>query len=629
MGPLFETDSPKRTFDGSQAARTPMTDSVATRARKVLKDVFGYEAFREPQEEVVEHVCEGGDAFVLLPTGGGKSLCFQIPALIREGVGLVVSPLIALMDDQVAALRENGVRAAAIHSGLDAKTSWRYERELEEGRLDLVYVAPERVLSERFQEVLKRSKISVIAIDEAHCVSQWGHDFRPEYVQLGQLSDLFPDVPRMALTATADGPTKTEIVEKLQLQKARVFTRSFNRPNIRLRIGIKDEPRKQLLHFLRQEHAGESGIVYRMSRAEVEKTSEWLSKEGIRALPYHAGMGAEVRRRNQEVFLREEGVVMVATIAFGMGIDKPDVRFVAHLDLPKSVEAYVQETGRGGRDGLPADAWMVYGFQDIAFMRSMIQNSEAPDERKRVELQKLNALMGLCETASCRRQALLSYFGENLPEPCGNCDTCLEPVQTFDGTEAAQKALSAVARTGQFFGVAHAVDLLMGNLTDKIRHNGHDKLPTFGVGKDLAKNTWNAVFRQLAALDLVGVDMTRYGRLFLTDGSWEVLRGKRTVALRTDALREVKQKEKKEKRNSSAILAAGIDPALFKDLKILRMELAKEQGVPPYVVFGDKTLLEMAAMHPRTELEFSQLHGVGAVKATRYGPKFLELLRRN
>ena len=439
------------------------------KTRRILKEVFGYDEFRPPQDGIVEHVCEGGDAFVLLPTGGGKSLCFQIPALARSGTGLVVSPLIALMDDQVSALRENGVRAAAIHSGLDSKTSWRHERELEEGKLDLVYVAPERVLSERFQEVLKRTTLSVIAIDEAHCVSQWGHDFRPEYVQLGQLADLFPDVPRMALTATADTPTRAEIVEKLRLQDAKVFTRSFNRPNIRLRIGIKDEPRKQLLRFLKDEHRGDSGIVYRMSRAEVEKTAEWLAKEGIRALPYHAGMSAADRKRNQDLFIREEGIVMVATIAFGMGIDKPDVRFVAHLDLPKSVEAYVQETGRAGRDGLPSDAWMVYGLQDIAMVRSMIQNSEAPEERKRVELQKLNSLLGLCETAACRRQALLSYFGEQLPEPCGNCDTCSDPVATFDGTQAAQKALSAVARTGQFFGVAHTIDVLTGNATDKIR----------------------------------------------------------------------------------------------------------------------------------------------------------------
>jgi len=615
-GPLFEASE-------SSIRPGPGDGTVGERSLAVLKNVFGYDSFRLPQQEIVEHVGEGGDAFVLLPTGGGKSLCFQIPALVREGTGLVVSPLIALMDDQVSALRENGVRAAAIHSGLDGKTSWRYERELEEGKLDLVYVAPERVLSERFQEVLKRSKLSVIAIDEAHCVSQWGHDFRPEYVQLGALGDLFPDVPRMALTATADGPTRREIVEKLGLQQARVFTRSFNRPNIRLRIGAKDEPRKQLLRFLREEHPGDSGIVYRLSRAEVEKTAEWLSKEGVRALPYHAGLPAETRRRNQEVFLREEGVVVVATIAFGMGIDKPDVRFVAHLDLPKSVEAYVQETGRAGRDGLPSNAWMVYGFQDIAMMRSMIQGSEAPEERKRVELHKLNSLLGLCETASCRRQALLSYFGETLPEPCGNCDTCLEPQKSFDGTEAAQKALSAVARTGQVFGVAHAIDVLTGNLTDKIKLNRHDQLPTFGVGKDLGKPAWNAVFRQLAAQDLVGVDMERYGRLYLTDRSWEVLKGQRPVQLRTEAVREAK----KEKRKVSAILGAGIDPGLLKDLKFLRMELAKEQGVPPYVVFGDRTLQEMAQAHPRTELEFSQLFGVGATKATRYGPRFLELLR--
>ncbi len=596
---------------------------VLHKARRVLKDVFGYDEFRLPQEEIVEHVCGGGDAFVLLPTGGGKSLCFQIPALVREGTGLVVSPLIALMDDQVAALRENGVRAAAIHSGLDAKTSWRYERELEEGKLDLVYVAPERVLSERFQEVLKRTTLSVIAIDEAHCVSQWGHDFRPEYVQLGQLVDIFPDVPRMALTATADAPTRAEIVEKLKLGDAKVFTRSFNRPNIRLRIGIKDEPRKQLLRFLKDEHRGDSGIVYRMSRAEVEKTAEWLAKEGIRALPYHAGMNAADRKRNQETFIKDEGVVMVATIAFGMGIDKPDVRFVAHLDLPKSVEAYVQETGRAGRDGLASDAWMVYGLQDIALVRSMIQNSEAPEERKRVELQKLNSLLGLCETATCRRQALLSYFGEILSEPCDNCDTCQDPVKTFDGTQAAQKALSAVARTGQFFGVAHTIDILTGNETDKIRQNGHDKLPTFGVGKEFDKSGWNAVLRQMVAMDLVGVDMARYGRLVLTQSSWDVLRGNRKVEFRSDAIRTAK----KEKKKLPVVLGSGVSDAVFQKLRALRMEIAKEQGLPPYVVFSDRTLQEMASSHPRTEVEFSQISGVGGVKASRYGPRFLELLR--
>ncbi|MEN9308327.1 MAG: helicase RecQ [Fibrobacterota bacterium] len=599
--------------------------SSLAKAKRVLKEVFGYDEFRPPQEGIVEHVCDGGDAFVLLPTGGGKSLCFQIPALVREGTGLVVSPLIALMDDQVAALRENGVRAAAIHSGLDAKTSWRYERELEEGKLDLVYVAPERVLSERFQEVLKRSTLSVIAIDEAHCVSQWGHDFRPEYVLLGQLADLFPDVPRMALTATADAPTRTEIVEKLKLHSAKVFTRSFNRPNIRLRIGIKDEPRKQLLRFLKDEHTGDAGIVYRMSRAEVEKTAEWLAKEGIRALPYHAGMPSADRRRNQETFIKEEGVVMVATIAFGMGIDKPDVRFVAHLDLPKSVEAYVQETGRAGRDGLPSNAWMVYGLQDIAQVRSMIQGSEAPEERKRVELQKLNSLLGLCETATCRRQSLLSYFGETLTEPCGNCDTCLDPVHTFDGTQAAQKALSAVARTGQFFGVAHTIDVLTGNATDKIRQNGHDALPTFGVGKEFDKAGWNAVLRQMVSMDLVGVDMARYGRLVLTAASWEVLKGTRKVSLRTDAIRTVKKE--KEKKKIPSVLGAGVPPEVFQKLRELRLEIAKEQGLPPYVVFSDKTLQEMASAHPRTEVEFSQIHGVGGVKAARYGPRFLELLR--
>ena len=596
---------------------------VAPTARRVLKDVFGYDEFRPPQDEIVEHVCGGGDAFVLLPTGGGKSLCFQIPALVREGTGLVVSPLIALMDDQVWALRENGVRAAAIHSGLDAKTSYRYERELEEGKLDIVYVAPERVLSERFQEVLKKTTLSVIAIDEAHCVSQWGHDFRPEYVQLGKLAEIFPDVPRMALTATADAPTRTEIVEKLQLQKAKVFTRSFNRPNIRLRIGIKDEPRKQLLRFLKEEHIGDAGIVYRMSRAEVEKTAEWLAKEGVRALPYHAGMKPLDRKRNQDAFIREDGVVMVATIAFGMGIDKSDVRFVAHLDLPKSVEAYVQETGRAGRDGLPADAWMVYGLQDIAIARSMIQSSESPQERKRIELHKLNQLLGLCETGNCREQAVLAYFGESGSGPCGRCDNCLSPPKTWDGTVAAQKALSAVARTGERFGAAHLVDLLVGDATEKIRRFGHDLLPTFAVGKDTPKAEWQGIFRQLAALDLLGVDMEGHGRLVLTPASREVLRGNRAVTLR---LGEPKR-AKKTSAVRSTTTSAPADPSLFQVLRALRREIAQEQGVPPFVVFSDRTLLDMVARNPKDDLEFSEVHGVGGTKSKRYGERFLEALR--
>ncbi|MBK9579073.1 MAG: DNA helicase RecQ [Fibrobacterota bacterium] len=590
-------------------------------ARRTLRDTFGFPDFRDPQAQVVEHVLGGGDAFVLLPTGGGKSLCYQIPSIVREGVGLVVSPLIALMDDQVGALRQHGVRASAWHSGLSAKDAYRLERELEEGKIEIVYVSPERLFSDRFRELAPRLKLSVVAIDEAHCVSQWGHDFRPEYLQLGEIGKLFPGVPRMALTATADIPTREEILDKLGLRQAKVFVRSFARPNLNLRIGSKNEPRKQLLEFIRREHNGESGIVYRQSRAEVEKTAEFLKAQGVKAIPYHAGLTPNVRREAQASFLRDEGVVVVATIAFGMGIDKPDVRFVAHLDLPRSIEAYVQETGRAGRDGLPSDGWMVYGFQDIAVARSMIQNSEAPEERKRVELAKLNQLLGLCETAQCREQAVLSYFGETGAVPCGRCDNCAEPPVTWDGTQAAQKALSAVARTGERFGASHLVDILLGEATEKVVKFTHDKLPTFGVGKDIPKTEWMAIFRQLASLDLVGVNLADHGQVVLTPASWEVLRGKRTVALR--------RMEPKVRKKVAKVLTGDrpADPGLFQSLRALRRELALEQGVPPFVVFSDKSLLDMVRIRPTDELEFSQVHGVGGTKARRYGEKFLEAIR--
>ena len=592
------------------------------KARRVLRETFGFDDFRPPQDEVVSHVVDGGDALVLLPTGGGKSLCYQVPALAREGTGIVVSPLIALMDDQVSALRQNGVRAAAWHSGLGLRDVRALERDLEAGDLDLLYVSPERVFSDRFKEMAPRLRPSLLAIDEAHCVSQWGHDFRPEYLQLGELGRMFPGVPRIAVTATADPPTRAEIVSKLDLGGARVFVRSFARPNLRLRIGTKAEPRKQLLEFLRREHAGHSGIVYRQSRKEVEETAAWLVREGVRAKPYHAGFSSDDRAAVQRAFQREEGVVVVATIAFGMGIDKPDVRFVAHLDLPRSVEAYVQETGRAGRDGLPADAWMVYGFQDIAVARSMIQSSEAPEERKRVELVKLNHLLGLCETAGCREQAVLSYFGEAGSEPCGRCDNCVEPPRSWDGTIAAQKALSAAARTGERFGAAHLVDVLVGEATEKVQRFGHDRLPTFGVGKDVPRSEWSAIFRQLSALDLLGVDLENHGRLVLNAASWEVLRGNRSVTLR-----KAPEAAARRRKEAPRTVVGAEDSPLFQRLRALRREIATEQGLPPFMVFSDRTLLDMAARRPRDDLGFSQVHGVGGTKASRYGERFLEVLR--
>src|ERR1700682_484887 len=500
-------------------------------ASRLLNTVFGHPAFRGAQQEIVSHVAAGGDALVLMPTGGGKSLCYQLPALLREGTALVVSPLIALMQDQVAALKQLGVRAAFLNSTLDAQAAYATERALRQGELDLLYVAPERLVMPRMLEVLAQSRLALFAIDEAHCVSQWGHDFRPEYLQLSLLHERFPGVPRIALTATADPQTRAEIIRRLMLEEARVFISSFDRPNIRYAIVDKQEARSQLLRFIEDEHSGEAGIVYCLSRKKVDETAAWLAGCGVRALPYHAGMDAADRAAHQARFQREDGVVMVATIAFGMGIDKPDVRFVAHLDLPKSIEGYYQETGRAGRDGLPADAWMAYGLGDVVQQRRLIDMSEASDEYKRVSVAKLDALLGLCETAGCRRVRLLAYFGE-ASSPCGNCDTCLAPPETYDATSAAQKALSAIYRTGQRFGAVHLIDVLRGKGGERIARWEHDKLSVYGIGEDIDETAWRGVFRQLVALGYARVDHEAHGALRLTDASRPVLKGTQQVSLR-------------------------------------------------------------------------------------------------
>jgi len=590
-------------------------------ALDILQHTFGYPSFRGPQEAIIQTVIEGDDALVLMPTGGGKSLCYQIPALVRPGCGIVISPLIALMQDQVNAMRELGVRASFLNSTLDAATAAEVERALIEGKLDLLYIAPERLTQSRTLDLLKRCEIALFAIDEAHCVSQWGHDFRADYLQLSLLHEQFPAVPRIALTATADEQTRLEIAARLQLENAARFVVGFDRPNIRYRIGLKHNARQQLLAFLKAEHPNDAGIVYCLSRKKTEETASWLATQGFTALPYHAGLPAEERAAHQARFLREESVVMVATIAFGMGIDKPDVRFVAHLDLPKTIEAYYQETGRAGRDGAPANAWMIYGLQDVIKLRQMMQSSQGSERHKRIEQHRLNAMLGLCEITSCRRQALLAYFGETYPEPCGNCDGCLEPAQTWDATEACRMALSAVARTGERFGVNHLIDVLKGKETEKIWQFDHHHLPTFGVGDALDNNQWRSVFRQLVGRGYLSVDLQGYGALKLQEKCRPLLRGECEIALRLD------QKQKVAKRQTKTPLPEDINVALWEALRNCRRELAEEQGVPPYVIFHDSTLVEMCSLVPKTLDAFSKLSGVGERKLMKYGEAFIAAIK--
>jgi len=600
-------------------------------AQQTLHDIFGYSTFRGEQKTIVEHVTSGGDALVLMPTGGGKSLCYQLPALLREGVGIVVSPLIALMQDQVDALKQLGVRAAFLNSSQDAEEAREITAQLMRGHLQIVYVAPERLLMTGFlallDEIEEGAGIALFAIDEAHCVSQWGHDFRPEYRKLTVLHERFPHVPRIALTATADAPTRAEIVERLKLEEARQFVSSFDRPNIRYRVTQKANARQQLESFLEREHANDAGIIYCLSRRKVEETADWLKSRGWDALPYHAGLDASVRNQNQRRFLREEGVIMVATVAFGMGIDKPNVRFVAHLDLPKSMEGYYQETGRAGRDGLPANAWMTYGLGDVVSMRKMLDSGDAPEERKQVERQKLDALLGFCESTSCRHQTLLRYFGEEHPGNCEQCDNCLEPVDTWDATQAAQMALSCVYRTGQRFGVVHLIDVLLGKATQKITQFNHQQLSTFGIGKALSQQQWSSVYRQLVAGGYLESDIEAYGGLKLTESARPVLRSESEVWLRRD-IEVAKQKVSKAGRSGNAkeIYTAVSEDPLWYLLKAKRTELAREQGVPPYLIFHDSTLLEILNRHPTTLAEMSLISGVGQAKLDRYGDAFLEVL---
>jgi ATP-dependent DNA helicase RecQ len=597
-------------------------------AYKILSSVFGYNEFRPPQDQVIEAVLRGEDVFVLMPTGGGKSLCYQIPALVRPGLGIVISPLIALMQDQVSALTQAGVRAACMNSAMGSQHNSQVEQQALRGELDMIYIAPERLTLQRTIDWLGQCSLSLFAIDEAHCVSQWGHDFRSDYLQLSLLQQYFPQVPRIALTATADAKTREEIILRLGLEQGKVFVSGFDRPNIQYRITQKNNPKQQLLTFLQSEHPGHAGVVYCLSRKKVEATAKWLSEQGVSALPYHAGLDKSVRQHNQERFLREDGIVMVATIAFGMGIDKPDVRFVAHLDLPKSIEAYYQETGRAGRDGQPANAWMAYGLEDVIKLKQMMAGSEANENFKRIEQQKLNGMLGLAELTTCRRQTLVGYFGDTQPEPCGNCDNCLTPVQTWDGTDAARKALSCVYRTDQRFGVVHLINVLRGKMTEKINQFNHHKVSTFGIGQDLSDGQWRSVFRQLVARGFLNVNFD-YGQLFLSETSRAILRGEESLMLRVDIMQtKSSMGVTNGSKKSRTININDEDMNLWEALRACRKDLATEQGIPPFMIFHDATLKDMLDNKPTSLHSFGNRRGVGQKKLDKYGANFLTVLKQ-
>lgn len=586
--------------------------------------MYGYDQFRGQQADIIKHVVNGGNAFVLMPTGSGKSLCYQIPALCREGVGVIISPLIALMQDQITALDQLGISAGAINSAMSYNQVLEIKQKLQNNELDLLYVAPERLVMEEFLEMLDNTRVALFAIDEAHCVSQWGHDFRPDYTALSLLAKRYEKIPRIALTATADKPTRKDIVGRLVLERGKTFIDGFDRPNIHYAILERNNPKKQVFDFITNNHREDSGIIYCISRKKVEDVATWLQGKGINALPYHAGLTPRVRSQNQDRFLREDNIIIVATIAFGMGIDKPDVRYVVHMNIPKSIEAYYQETGRAGRDGLPSNAYMIYGMDDAAMQRNWIENSEAPEIQKRIEHQKINALLGLCEAAICRRQILLEYFADSC-EPCGNCDTCDTKPETFDGTISAQMALSAVFRTGQRFGMIYVIDVLMGKEDDRIKRFGHDQQSTYGIGKEFSKIEWQNIFRQLVSQNLLMVDVNEHNGIKITEKGFQFLKEKDTISFRKLTEKQKVKRERKVKKIGIS-LNNDTDQNLYENLRITRQQLAKKRRVPAYVIFNDKTLAELAQVKPQNLDEMLDISGIGAAKLKKFGQALLDVI---